>query len=197
MSHNIIVIGPHDKNRYPKHYTVINTTSHNTYDWQIQLSPFILGPVDLYDNIISVNMENGWQFSKCYSEYGSLQDENPTLAYQSWAYRGWNDIKAHRYPLGRDRKPLYAWWKGEKLGYIEARKKIYIPLYIQAVLKREAFIKLKQLHKERDLALFDYDGYMSPLFEKSMEEIINDSSKPMGHAFILKGLLENFDFSKI
>lgn len=191
MSHNIIVIGPHDKNKYPKHYTVINTTSHNTSDWQIQLSPFLLGPVDLYDGIISVNMENGWQFSKCYSEYGTLEDQEPGSSYWTWAYRGWNDKKAHRYPMGRERKPLYVWWEGRKLGYIEARKKIYIPLYAHAVVKTEAFRILQQLHNEKDIALFDFDGYMSPLFEKSFEEISNDPIRKMGHAFILKFLLEN------
>lgn len=191
MSHNIIVIGPHDKNKYPKHYTVINTTSHNTSDWQIQLSPFILGPVDLYDDIISVNMENGWQFSKCYLEYGSLQNDKPTEAYWSWAYHGWNDKRAHRYPMGKKVKPLYAWWEGEKLGYIEARKKIYIPLYTQAVVKTEAFKRLQQLHKEANLALWDYDGYqIDMLFTKTMEQVINDPTRPMGHAFVLKMLLE-------
>lgn len=191
MSHNIIVIGPHDKGKFPKDFTVINTISHNTSDWQIQLSPFVLGPVDLYNNIIAVRMENGWQFSKCYSEYGSLQDREPTARYMIWAYHGWNDLKAHRYPLGRDRKPLYAWWEGRKLGYIEARKIIYIPLYSKAVVKTEAFKMLQQLHKEVDLALWDYDGYqIDMLFSKTLEDVINDPTKKMGHAFILKMLLE-------
>jgi hypothetical protein len=134
-------------------------------------------------------MENGWQFSKVYVDHstGGLPNE----AYWKWAYSGWNDIKAHRYPMGKQIKPLYAWWAGERLGYIEARKKIYIPLYSKAVVKTEAFRMLQQLHKERDIALWDYDGYqIDQLFSKTMEEVINDPTRKMGHAFVLKMLLE-------
>jgi len=42
----------------------INTTS--SAGWSRDLSPFIIGPCDLYGGHVFQNMENGWQFSKVY-----------------------------------------------------------------------------------------------------------------------------------
>jgi hypothetical protein len=35
--------------------------------------------------------------------------------------------------MGRGAKPEYSLWDGERLDYIEARKRIYAPLYARAV----------------------------------------------------------------
>ena len=41
--------------------------------------------------------------------------------------------------------PLYSLWDGQKLGYVDARKQIYIPLYSGAVINTPAFTKLKEV----------------------------------------------------
>jgi hypothetical protein len=48
---------------------------------------------------------------------------------------------------GRGAKPLYSLWDGEKLGYIDARKRIYAPLYASAVVHADAFLELERLYR--------------------------------------------------
>ena len=106
-------------------------------------------------------------------------------------FSGWGDSHAHRYPMGKGAKPEYSWWNGEKLGYIEARKKIYVPLYYNAVKDTEAYAKLKELYHTEDIVyLWDFDGFDNKKRGMSLKDVINDPSRPMGHAFILKKMLE-------
>jgi hypothetical protein len=98
------IIGP--KYPVPEGAEVINTTSRSD-TWSRGLSPFFLGPVDLYDGYRSINVENAWQFSKVF-EYYLEEDESVGERYFRWAQEGWNSIKAHRYPMGRDAKPLFS-----------------------------------------------------------------------------------------
>lgn len=44
-----------------------------------------------------------------------------------WAQKGFSNSSAVRFPKGKGASPLFSLWKGEKLGYVEARKKIYAP----------------------------------------------------------------------
>jgi hypothetical protein len=95
--------------------------------------------------------------------------------------------------MGKGRIPLYSYWDGEKLSYIEARKKIYIPLYSRAVIKTKGFEILKTMveTEHRDIYLIDFDGYNHIRIKKTMEQVINDPYKKMGHAFVLYSLLVN------
>ena len=56
--------------------------------------------------------------------------------------------------------PLFSYWKGKKLSYLEARKEIYCPEYSKAVIQTEAY---KQLNKLLDdgynIQIVGYDGY--------------------------------------
>jgi len=126
------------KHKYNLDDVVIVNTTSSSKNWSKELSPFYIGPVNLYDGYTSKNFENTWQYSKVYKQH---TDElgNPTEEYWNWAKAGWNDDWAHRYPMGLGAIPLYSLWQGEKLGYIAARKKIYIPLYKEAVSKTEAY----------------------------------------------------------
>ena len=185
----IHVIGPGHKT--PEGAVEINTTSRSK-DWSRSLSPFYCGPVKLYDKYRSINMENAWQFAKVY-EYYLEEDGTVGERYFNWAQDGWNDIKAHRYPMGKDAKPLYSVWDGEKLTYVEARKKIYIPLYAGAVRKTFAFDKLKKMHEEgQDLYLWDFDGYDHKACNLTFDQVINDPNRKMGHAFVIAMLLEGY-----
>lgn len=179
----IKIIGPRDKR--DKNSLVINTTSCSK-DFGKGLSPFFLGPCNLYDGWISKTVENAWQYSKVYEKYTT--NGEPNDGYWNWAYAGWNNKQAERYPMGKNTIPLYSLWNGEKLDYIDARKKIYIPLYEEAVRKTEAYRQLEQVYNDSDeLTLWDFDGRGT---EESVEEIINNKNKKMGHAFILKWMLE-------
>lgn len=182
----IYIIGPKDKK--PDCLVINTTTSSQT--WSRNLSPMLLGPVKIKmspNATVAQNMENAWQFSKVYPEHTD-KDGNPSEEYWKWAKKGFSDKWAHRYPMGKNKRPLYAFYDNQKYDYIEARKNIYVPLYTEAVIKTEAFKVLKDLCKdEKDIALFDFDGYNSDL---TNEEILNNTNKKMGHAFVLKFILD-------
>lgn len=185
----LYVIGPGYKT--PDNGIVVNTTSRSA-GWSRSLSPFFCGPVDLYGGYKSINVENAWQFAKVYEYY--LEDDGSVgPRYFKWAQEGWNDIRAHRYPMGRDAKPLYSYWDGEKLTYTQARRKIYIPLYSQAVQKTSAFGKLKKMYEAGDdLYLWDFDGYNHKSLGLSYDQVMDDPNRKMGHAFVIAMLLEGF-----
>jgi hypothetical protein len=168
----------------------INTTSRS-HNWTQGLSPFFLGPVDLYGIYVAQNVENGWQYSKVYPEYADASG-NPTEDYWTWAVYGWNLKKAMRYPAGKGKKPLYSWWDGEKLPYVEARKKIYAPLYANAVEKTDAWKKLKELYeKHGQIWLWDFDSYDYIKLGMALKDVINCETRKCGHAFILAMMLQN------
>ena len=97
--------------------------------------------------------------------------------------------------MGKGLKPLYSYWKiGDnyyKLDYIQARKLIYIPLYAKAVVKTDGFARLQDLLKQGyNLALSDFDGYDNEFLNMNIKQVVENPKKPMGHAFVLKMLLD-------
>ena len=179
-------------NQHQSGVEVIDTTSNANGSWTRDLSPFILGPCDLYGPHVSENMENAWQYSKVYAEDTDSHGE-PTGAYWKWAQKGWATLEAHRYPKGRGRIPEYSLWDGEHLGYIDARKRIYGPLYIEAVTATNGWQQLLQLYNsKRELYLRDWDGWdMVRHNMADLTQVLNNPRRKMGHAFVLKMLLED------
>lgn len=166
----------------------INTTSRES-GWSKGLSPFLIGPCNLYDGYISQNMENAWQYSKVYKNHID-ENGNPTPEYFWWAHAGWNKKWADRYPAGKGARPVYSYWSGMKLDYIEARKKIYIPLYSQAVKNTAAFMQLKSIYEETGhVVLRDFDGYDYRNMGMTLQDVVNNNKRKMGHAFVLAMML--------
>lgn len=181
----IRIIGPRDK----RVANAINTTSRAGAGWTSGLSPFNLGPVHLYGEHSAQIFENAWQYAKLYQEHADL-DGNPTEAYWPWAKAGWKSTIPHRYPLGKGRRPLSSLWNGERLGYIEARKRIYLPLYRDLVKQTEAFRRLQQIYQEqRTVTLFDFDGYDHHQSSMTLSDVLNCPTKICGHAFVLAMML--------
>jgi len=171
---------------------VVVTVSKAT-DWAQGLSPFILGPCKLYGDYEAKNVENSWQFSKAYACH--VKDGEITDEYFEWAKRGWEDPRAHRYPMGKGAIPEFSYWNGEKLSYVQARKKIYIPLYYRAVKDTFAFKVLKNMYERkqeegRNLYLVDFDAYRHKELGMSYREVIHCAERKMGHAFVLAMALE-------
>jgi hypothetical protein len=187
---SIKVIGPKDKDPLPNDSVLIYVVS-SASDWSKWLSPFYVGPCELYGGYKSRNVENGWQYSKVYSCHVD-NNGDPTKHYFDWAADGWASKRAQRYPMGKNVKPLYSLWEGKKLGYIDARKEIYVKLYSEAVVKTNAYKKLKNLYrKEKDIHLFDFDGYNNDKLGMTYDDVLNDGTRKMGHAFVLARLLES------
>ena len=169
---------------------VIDTTS-NSGDFR-ELSPFELRvPLVQWGSVI---FENLWQFSKVYKQH--VGDNGlPTTAWLNWREWGFAETRAHRYPMGKGAIPEYSYWNGEKLDYIQARKKIYAPEYAKNVINTESYNKLGNLYSiGHDIILLDYDAYDHIKLGMSLQDVINNPNRKMGHAFVLimmlTGLLE-------
>lgn len=180
------------RDRLPEGSEVVNTTSKA--GWSAGLSPFLIGPCPLYDGYAARNMENLWQFSKVYADQVD-EAGDPSIAWWEWARRGWADGWAYRYPRGKGARPLYSVWNGERYGYIEARKRIYLPAYRDAVRQREAFDKLETLaaqmaDQRQTLWLRDFDGYDHRALGMTWHDVIHCETRKMGHAFVLAMMLE-------
>lgn len=172
----------------PIGYRRIDVTSH-AQDVFRSCSPFFVGPVTLYGGHTARNVENAWQYSKVYRRFIDERGA-PAPAYFEWAEAGWGSGYAQRHPMG-SLTPEYSWWDGEKLSYIEARKRIYIPLYSQGVVKTDGYRELKKLYEDgENLCLLDFDAYDFQALHYTAMDVINDPTRPMGHCFVLKFLLE-------
>ena len=81
-------------------------------------------------------------------------------------------------PLGH-RKGVYG---TELLGYIEARKQIYIPTYKWVLENKVAWIieKLKEASKTKTIVLLDYDTNAD----------VENEKKPLSHASLIKAYVE-------
>lgn len=188
------------KPEYLQRGAVINTTSGSAEVWSKGLSPFFVGPITLTDGRKAHNLENAWQYSKVYKQHiGS--DGFPNQEWWRWSESGFNNPSAVRFPMGRGAIPEYSLWfnpetkQYERLGYIDARKKLYAPLYAEAVEKTEAFQNLVHLYqayiqRRLPLSLIDFDGWDHLGQGYKLEEVINLAKPKMGHAFVLAGLLE-------
>ena len=195
-----------------KEFVQIDCTSDNKDEVMRGVSPFYLGPVETYDGLRSVTFELAWQCAKLYpnSVINDCVDANlnPAPGYFAWRDKFWakrypvdfprkSDI---RFPAGRGnaRKCLYAWWKVDgafrKLGYIAARKAIYMPLYAREVVKTEAYRRLVELRDSgKNLMLIDFDGYnpWHPHYGfTSYNDVIHCPLLKMGHGFVLAMLLD-------
>lgn len=161
---------------------VINVSSKAELPY-LKLSPFYPHgniPVPFSEGLHSESVEGIWQGLKVFNE----SDIDTT----KFATRTMSGIKrpARFYgkPIGH-RKGV----NGELLNYLEARKLIYIPTYLW-VLKNKTQDLIYELCKKAiktDLILLDY----------STNEDLEDLSKPLSHASLIKQMIIQMDQSII
>jgi len=169
--------------KYPGTY-VDTTARSGPY---LYLSPFSLPAPP------AKNLENLWQFSKVYPEleHYSISSGRLLPGWRTWRDAGWADPVAHRYPMGKGRKPLFSNWNGKQLGYIDARKQIYATEYAKNVILTDSYQRLLGVYNSGvDIILRDYDAYDHIALGMSLVDVINNPNKIMGHAFVLIMLLE-------
>jgi hypothetical protein len=167
-----------------------DVTTHGTYFRP--LSPMLLGPVPLYEGLCSRTMENAWQYAKVYPQHAG-QDGWPGLEYWDWARAGWDNPRGVRYPMGKGAPPLYSLWAGERLDYIAARRRIYIPLYAQAVRFYQSGLLAtlrQQARTSIGLVIQDFDAYDHRALGYSWDDVISDPDRKMGHGFVLAMMIE-------
>jgi hypothetical protein len=178
------------KHEIPENSIVINVTSYSD-SFGRMLSPFNVGPVNLYDEHWAHNIENGYQFAKLYSQYANEKGE-PNENYWKWAKNGWENKKPIKYPLGAWNVCLHHWWKGRKLNRLEAQNEIFLPLYKEAVVQTKEFQVLKDLYESTDknIVLLDFEGYDYNFLEIPLKDVFTHPDYPVGQGFALLGLLE-------
>lgn len=166
----------------------IDVTSRSAEDWSRQLSPFLLGPCSDPVGRVSKNFENLWQYSKVYPEHLD-EDMTPKLSWRWWQKMGFAKERADRYPMGKGAKPCFSFWGTEMLSYVDARKKIYAPIYYSLIQNHPSFLKLKEMSLTQDIEIADFDVY--PMSGISYSDVINNPAKKCGHGFIIGMALEN------
>lgn len=176
--------------RGPRVEGAIDCTSRSRA-WSRGLSPFLVGPAEVYGGQQARVFENLWQYAKVYKEHADSAG-NPTPEYFEWARAGWAKERADRYPMGRGAKPLYSLWDGRRLTYLEARRAVYAPIYASLVTQTHAFVRLAEEYQARgEVWIWDFDGYDHVREGMTYLDVMNCDTRKMGHAFVLGMLLEN------
>lgn len=196
-----------------------------------------IGPYELKDDNGRI-MENVWQGSKIYQcvppisqtlrgtnqiswqyPYEVHIDENNNITPEYWVWREklMNNPYPVRYPVGFQHrsKCICAYAEDDlmtPLNYIEGRKKIYSPLYIELVKKHPQFEELKRRHLAgENLLIIEVDGphqeslayyqekygvtdnwienHTIEINQENLNIMLNDTRHPYGHGYCLASVL--------
>jgi len=186
----------------------INCTSGGQGIWW-QLSPMYLGPImvsewgwshatDYGEKTFGIEMplqatclENLWQYSKCWSGEDDPATNQPEKVFFERRAKGWRQEKGQRH-VKKGAVTLYSLWGTEHLTYIEARRRIYFPIYSELVKKTEAYKKLEALLDDgTSIQLLEFDAY--PLGDKTWKECFEDASRSFGHGMVLACVLQGLE----
>jgi hypothetical protein len=177
----MIVIEPKRKKqdtllkKYPN-AIIADVTSH-AKDSLVKLSPFFPHggiPVPFSDNMTAECVEAVWQGLKVFE----LADVDVSMFQNGTMKNIKRTVRKFGKPLGH-RKGVNG---TELLGYIEARKLIYIPTYkwvlenkVQNIIER-----LREASQTKDIVLLDYNTNCD----------VDDPKQTLSHAFLVKAYVE-------
>lgn len=150
---------------------IIDVTSKGDEEWK-KLSPFYPHggiPVPFSDGVCSMSVEGVWQGLKVF--------ENEGIDLSSFRNSTMKGIKRTVRTHGRCRGHKKGVNGTELLGYIEARKLIYVPTYFWMLENKctEQIKKLRTMSQSRTVILLDYDTNAD----------IENPSKPLSHASLI------------
>lgn len=169
-----------------------------------QLSPFFIGPV-IHGEERAENFENFWQSHKVWpvilaTKEQHVENGEPNAQWKVWHDKLMRNKTAVRRPNGRA-IPLYAWWEGEKLGVVEARKRIYIP-YLQELYRKHPVYQqlLEMVRGGQNICIIEPDGpdpsYYCEGVDMNLEKLIEWQDRtllselsgryfPYGHGYVI------------
>jgi hypothetical protein len=176
------------------------------------LSPLLLGPVYDLEGNEYIRFENLWQYNKVYPQLGHWDPirEEPTTKWYEWRNKGMTKVKNGKGIRTPDEisklkkigswKPIGAWWNNKLLGYIDSRKQIYIPKYIEAIKKSEEYQVLENMvAKGTKILIIELDGPNLDEFpngllvtEKSINDALHNEKYPYGHGYVIAAQLAGF-----
>ena len=161
--------------KYPG--AILADVTSKATDSLIKLSPFYPHggiPVPFSGGLTATCVEAIWQGLKVFE--GSDVDihlfKNDTMKNIK------RSVRKNGKPLGH-RKGVNG---NELLGYIEARKQIYIPTYRWVLENKVSSIieRMREASKTKTIILLDYNT----------NQDVDDASKPLSHAFLIKAYIE-------
>lgn len=163
------------KKDYPD-CVIIDVTSKGEGEWQ-KLSPFYPHggiPVPFSEGMTSMSVEGVWQGLKVFENEGVDRStfRNATMKGIKRTVRTHGRCLGHRKGVSGE----------ELLGYIDARKLIYVPSYFWMLQNKctDQVKKIRVIAQSRPVILLDYDT----------NEDIEDWSKPLSHASLIKKFIE-------
>ena len=161
--------------RYPG--AIIADVTSSAQDGLVKLSPFYPHgdiPVPNSPGVVSASVEAIWQGLKVFEQ----ADVDTTL----FANRTMKGLKRTVRRFGNPLGHRFGVHGTELLGYIEARKRIYLPAYRWMLEHHCMHIieRLREASKTKTIVLLDYD---------TNEEVDNPKA-PLSHAFLVKAYAE-------
>lgn len=189
-------------------HSIVNVCSTGPVAVRATLSPFFLGPVKLPFTFVrndptsfwvSRTMENAWQYSKVYVDQVDPATQEPLASWFDWAKEGFNNTSAVRFPKGPGARPLYSFggFKADgtviRLKYVEARFRIYAPLYAQLVDASPTGLNHLRtiLQKYGTITLRDFDGWDRSARNMTLKDVMYNPNHKCGHGFVLAMMLVN------
>ena len=161
--------------KYPN-AIIADVTSH-AKDSLVKLSPFYPHggiPVPFSDNMTAECVEAVWQGLKVFesADVDVSMFQNGTMKNIKRTVRKFGKPLGHRKGVNGT----------ELLGYIEARKLIYIPTYKWVLENKVKNIieRLREASQTKDIVLLDYNTNCD----------VDDPKQPLSHAFLVKAYVE-------
>ena len=161
--------------KYPN--AILADVTSKATDDLVKLSPFYPHggiPIPFSNGMTATCVEAIWQGLKVFEN----SDVDVRLFMNDTMKNIKRSVRKNGKPLGH-RKGV----KGcELLDYIEARKEIYIPTYRWVLENKVLSIieRMKEASKTKTIVLLDYNT----------NQDVNDASKPLSHAFLIKAYIE-------
>ena len=161
--------------KYPN--AIIADVTSKAKDGLVKLSPFYPHggiPIPFSDGMTATCVEAVWQGLKVFegADVDVEMFKNDTMKNVK------RTVRKYGKPLGH-RKGVFG---KELLGYIEARKQIYIPTYRWMLEHKtiEIIERLREASKTKTIVLLDYNTCCD----------VDDPKKPLSHAFLVKAYAE-------
>ena len=174
----------------------VDVTSAQAKDgkYRVAFSPMHMGtPYVCPDEGTFPNFEAYWQSLK-------MIDGLDEVKHKKW----WKEITSakRRHPAIKKSRVLGAKHKrfpGQVMGYVESRKKVYVPDYYKMVKDKyeSQYLRVLRNGNARPIVVFDFDGPRNtkgaPLCEKvtveMLRERINNPDLPFGHGFVVGAMI--------
>ena len=161
--------------KYPN--AIIADVTSKAKDGLVKLSPFYPHggiPIPFSDGMTATCVEAVWQGLKVFegADVDVEMFKNDTMKNVKRTVRKYGKPLGHRKGVSGE----------ELLGYIEARKQIYIPTYRWMLEHKtiEIIERLREASKTKTIVLLDYNTCC----------VVDDPKKPLSHAFLVKAYAE-------